>query len=54
MKFNKKLINQSELARQTGYSQPYVNMLLSGARTSKKAIKAIENVIKDLSRIQQK
>jgi len=42
---DKKMINQSEIARRLGISQAYVNMILSGQKKSKKYLKLIANEI---------
>lgn len=47
MKIDKKLINQSELARQLNVTPAYICMILSGKRKSSKLSKRIIEILKD-------
>lgn len=48
IKIDHKLVNQTEIARRIGISQPYVYMLLTGRRHNPKRYEQIIAVLKDL------
>lgn len=46
-KIDKKLINQSEIARRLGYHYSYISLILSGKRKNDKIIQQIIEIIKN-------
>jgi predicted XRE-type DNA-binding protein len=50
-KIDKKMINQSEIARRLGISQAYVNLILSGQKKSKKYLKLIAMEINKIKNV---
>lgn len=46
-KIDKKLINQSEIARRLGYHYSYISLILSGKRKNAKIIEKIKEIIKN-------
>ena len=48
VKIDHKLVNQTEIARRLGISQPYVYALLTGKRNSQKRLEQILTVLKDV------
>lgn len=48
VKIDHKLVNQTEIARRLGISQPYVYQLLTGKRNSQKRLEQILTVLKDV------
>lgn len=46
IKIDRKLINQAELARRTGYSEAMISMLLNGKRKNEKLLAQVIEIIK--------
>ncbi len=46
-KIDKKLINQSEIARRLGYHYSYISLILSGKRKNDKLLTKIIEIIKN-------
>lgn len=46
-RIDKKLINQSEIARRLGYHYSYISLILSGKRKNDKIIKKIIEIVQN-------
>lgn len=46
IKIDRKLINQAEIARRTGYSEAMISLVLSGKRKNDKLMQKIIEIIK--------
>ncbi|WP_337871596.1 helix-turn-helix domain-containing protein [Ignavibacterium sp.] len=47
LKIDKRLVNQAEIARRTGYSEAMISMLLNGKRKNEKLLAKIIEIIKN-------
>ena len=47
MKIDRKLINQAEIARRTGYSEAMISLVLSGKRKNDKLMQKIIEIVQN-------
>ncbi|MEG8946635.1 hypothetical protein [Rosettibacter firmus] len=47
LKLDRKLINQAEIARRTGYSEAMISLVLSGKRKNDKLLAKIIEIVKN-------